>query len=40
MVKQAQAIRQLWLTNCLSVFDHFVGLGFNWLEFDFSPNLF
>ena len=26
MVKHAQTIRQLLLTNCLSVFDHFVGL--------------
>ena len=26
MVKHTQAIRQLLLTNCLSMFDHFVGL--------------
>ena len=27
MVKQTQTIRRLLLTNCLSVFDHFVGLA-------------
>ena len=27
MVKHAQTIRQLLATNCLSVFDHFVGLA-------------
>ena len=27
MVKHAQTIRRLLPTNCLSVFDHFVGLG-------------
>ena len=27
MVKHTQAIRLLTLTNCLSVFDHFVGLA-------------
>ena len=28
MVKYTRAIRRLLPTNCLSVFDHFVGLGF------------
>ena len=27
MVRHAQTIRQLSLTNCFSVFDHFVGLA-------------
>ena len=27
MVKHTQTIRRQWLTNCLSVFDHFVGLA-------------
>ena len=28
MVKQTQTIRRLLPTNCLSVFDYFVGLAF------------
>ena len=35
MVKYTQTIRRLLPTNCLSVFDHFVGLplkGLKWLE--------
>ena len=32
MVKHTQTIRQLLLTNCLSVFDHFVGLAIKWLK--------
>ena len=35
MVKHIQTIRQLLLTNCLSVFDHFVGLAFKGLTSDF-----
>ena len=31
MVKHPQRIRQLWPTNCLSVFNHFVGLAFKGL---------
>ena len=27
MIKHTQTIRRLLLTNCLSVFDHFVGLA-------------
>ena len=27
VVKQTQTIRWQWPTNCLSVFDHFVGLA-------------
>ena len=27
MVKHTQAVRQLFPTNCLSVFDHFLGLA-------------
>ena len=36
MVKQTQTIRvnlRLLPTNCLSVFDHFVGLAFKGLKF-------
>ena len=45
MVKHTQAIRRLLPTNCLSVFDHFVGLALKGLnktnffgsrEFDFK----
>ena len=32
MVKHTQAIRRLFSTNCLSVFDHFVRLALNWLR--------
>ena len=32
MVKQAQTIRQQRPTNCLSVFDHFVGLALKGLK--------
>ena len=31
MVKHTQRIRRLLLTNCLNVFDHFVGLALNGL---------
>ena len=31
MVKHTQTIRRLLRTNCLSVFDDFVGLAVNWL---------
>ena len=33
MVKHTQTIRRLLPTNCLSVFDHFVGLAFKLLGF-------
>ena len=33
MVKRNQTIRWQQLTNCLSVFDHFVGLVFKGLSF-------
>ena len=33
MIKHTQAIRRLLPTNCLSVFDHFVGLGLKELSF-------
>ena len=32
MVKHSQAIRRLLPTNCLSVFDHFVGLALKGLR--------
>ena len=32
MVKHTQIIHRLLLTNCLSVFDHFVGLPLKWLK--------
>ena len=32
MVKHTQAIRLQESTNCLSVFDHFVGLALKWLN--------
>ena len=32
MVKHTQTIRQQKPTNCLSVFDHFVGLALKWLK--------
>ena len=32
MVKEAQTIRRQQSTNCLSVFDHFVGLVLKWLK--------
>ena len=31
MVKDTQAIRQLLLKNCLSVFDHFLESALKWL---------
>ena len=33
MVKHTQTIRRQQPTNCLSVFDHFVGLALNGLKF-------
>ena len=33
MVKHTQTIRQLLSMNCLSVFDHFVGLAFKRLKY-------
>ena len=30
--KRTQAIRRQQLTNYLNVFDHFVGLAFNWFN--------
>ena len=33
MVKPTETIRRLLLTNCLSVFDHFVGLALKGLIF-------
>ena len=45
MVKHIQTIRRQKLTNCLSVFDHFVGLALKVLKKDmkiflpFSPQL-
>ena len=38
MVKHAQTIRRLLLTNYFSVFDHFVGLAFKGLIL-FQPNV-
>ena len=32
MLKHTQTIRRLLLTNCLYVFDHFVGLALKWLK--------
>ena len=32
MVKHTQKLRQLLLTNCLSVFDHFLGLALKGLN--------
>ena len=32
MVKHTETIRRQQLTNCLSVFDHFVGLALKWLK--------
>ena len=32
MVKNTQTIRRQKPTNCLSVFDHFVGLALKWLR--------
>ena len=32
MIKHTQTIRRLLPTNCLSVFDHFVGLGLKGLR--------
>ena len=32
MVKQTQTVRRLLPTNCLSVFDHFVGLALKGLK--------
>ena len=34
MVKHIQAIRQQQLTNCLSLFDHFVGLALEGLTWE------
>ena len=36
MVKHTQTIRQQQLTNCLSLFDHFVGLGLKELMYIFQ----
>ena len=33
MVKHTQTIHRLLPTNCLSVFDHFVGLALNGLKY-------
>ena len=38
-VKQTQTIYRLLLTNCLRVFDHFVGLAFKGLNTVFSCKL-
>ena len=35
MVKHFQTIPRLWPTNCLSVFDHFVGLALKGLKSKF-----
>ena len=44
MVKHTQAIRRLLPTNCLIVFDHFVGLALKGLKptklFELYENLF
>ena len=37
MIKQTQAVRRLLPTNCLSVFDHFVGLSLKGLS-ELIPN--
>ena len=37
MFKHTQTIRRLLSTNCLSVFDHFVGLVFKGLKFKRMP---
>ena len=34
MIKHTQTIRRLLPTNCLSVFDHFVGLALKGLRFN------
>ena len=39
MVKQTQTIRQLLPTNCLSVFDHFVGSALKGLTFPLGHRL-
>ena len=36
MVKHTQTILWLLPTNCLSVFDHFVGLAIKWLNFEWT----
>ena len=36
MVKDTQTIRWVLPMNCLSVFDHFVGLGFRGLRFEWG----
>ena len=42
MVKNTQTIRRQQPTNCVSVFDHFVGLTLKWLKYQktnsFSPD--
>ena len=40
MVKYIQRIHWLLLTNCLSVFDLFVGLALKWLNTPLEPNMF
>ena len=40
MVKHTQIIRQFLLTNCLSVFDHFVGLAQKGLKNVYPVNVF
>ena len=37
MVKHTQTIPQLLRTDCLSVFDHFVGLALKWLSIIIVP---
>ena len=36
MVKHTQTILWLLPTNCLSVFDNFVGLAIKWLNFEWT----
>ena len=38
MVKHTQTIRRLLPTNCLSVFDHFVGLVLKGLSYPFKQS--
>ena len=38
MVKHAQIIRRMLPTNCLSVFDHYVGLLLKGLKYVLSPS--
>ena len=39
MIKHIQTIRRLLPTNCLTVFDHFVGLPLKWLMLILMSNV-